>query len=120
MKFLLDMGLGRTTALFLRTAGHDAVHLRDEGLQRLSDQDIVTKAIQEGRGVLTHDLDFGRIVVLSGDHFPSVITFRLDDMRSQQVNRYLQDVIGRFARDLENGALISVTERSVRIRRLPV
>ena len=46
MKFLLDMGLGRTTALFLRTAGHDAVHLRDEGLQRLSDQDIVTKAIQ--------------------------------------------------------------------------
>ncbi len=119
MKFLLDMGLGRTTALYLRTAGHDAVHLRDEGLQRLSDQGIVAKAIHEGRVILTHDLDFGRIVALSGNQYPSVITFRLDDMRSRQVNRFLQDVLDRFAGDLEDGALISVTEQSVRLRRLP-
>lgn len=120
MKFLLDMGLGRNTALFLRKAGHDAVHLRDEGLQRLSDQGIVAKAIDEGRVVLTHDLDFGRIVALSGDQYPSVITFRLDDMRSQQVNRYLQDILERFASELERGTLISVTDQSVRVRRLSV
>ena len=35
MKFLADMGLARSTVAFLRSRGHDAVHLRDEGLQRL-------------------------------------------------------------------------------------
>jgi predicted nuclease of predicted toxin-antitoxin system len=35
MKLLLDRGLAESTAIFLRTAGYDAVHLREEGLQRL-------------------------------------------------------------------------------------
>lgn len=120
MRFLLDMGLGRRTAEFLRDQGHDAVHLRDEGLQRLSDERIVEKAISERRVVLTHDLDFGRIVALSRGQLPSVITFRLTDMRAGEVNRRLEDVLSRFASMLEEGALISVTDDAVRVRRLPV
>ena len=37
MKFLLDMGLASSTAGFLRDLGYDAVHLREQGLQRLDD-----------------------------------------------------------------------------------
>ena len=33
MKFLLDMGLARSTVDFLRRQGYDAVHLREQGLQ---------------------------------------------------------------------------------------
>jgi predicted nuclease of predicted toxin-antitoxin system len=62
MRFLADMGLAHSTVAFLRAQGHDAVHLRDQGLQRLEDVEIVQKARAEGRVVLTHDLDFGRIV----------------------------------------------------------
>jgi predicted nuclease of predicted toxin-antitoxin system len=86
MKFLLDMGLARSTALFLRQHGYEAVHLREQGLQRLSDEAIIVKAIQENRIILTHDLDFGRIVALSHRQYPSVITFRLDNMQPVQVN----------------------------------
>ena len=43
MKLLLDMGLAQSTAIFLRTAGYDAVHLREEGLQRLPDEQIMPK-----------------------------------------------------------------------------
>ena len=43
----------------MREAGHDTVHLRDEGLIRLPDSDIVAKAVEEHRVVLTFDLDFG-------------------------------------------------------------
>jgi predicted nuclease of predicted toxin-antitoxin system len=32
MKFLLDMGLAVSTARYLRDCGHDAVHLREQGL----------------------------------------------------------------------------------------
>ncbi len=70
--------------------------------------------------ILTHDLDFGRIMALSGQHLPSVITFRLSDMRPPSVNRQLSEVFLRFSEYLEAGALISVTDRGIRMRRLPV
>jgi predicted nuclease of predicted toxin-antitoxin system len=54
------MGLAQSTVAFLRTQGHDAVHLRDQGLQQLEDIEIVQKARAENRVILTHDLDFGR------------------------------------------------------------
>lgn len=119
MKFLLDMGLGRPTATFLRLRGHDTVHLRDQGLQRLEDPLIIEKARSEGRVILTHGLDFGRLIALSQAALPSVITFRLEDMRPATVNHYLAKVLTRFSGPLEAGALISVSEQSIRVRQLP-
>jgi predicted nuclease of predicted toxin-antitoxin system len=119
MKFLLDMGLAHSTGRYLRDSGHDAVHLRDQELQRLPDSEIVAKAVAEQRIILTHDLDFGRIVSLSKARVPSVVTFRLADMRAGEVNRQLYELITRFAAAMENGALISVTDQGIRVRHLP-
>lgn len=119
MRFLLDMGLARSTAQYLRDCGYDAVHLREQGLQRLPDVEIVGKAVAEQRIILTHDLDFGRIVSLSKARVPSVVTFRLADMRAGEVNRHLDELIARFAAALERGALISVTDQGIRVRHLP-
>ena len=119
MKFLLDMGLARSTVQYLRDCGHDALHLRDQGLQRLPDTEIVVTAVAEQRIILTHDLDFGRIVSLSKATVPSVVTFRFGDMRASAVNRQLDEIIARFSVDLERGALISVTDQGIRVRRLP-
>jgi predicted nuclease of predicted toxin-antitoxin system len=120
MRFLLDMGLARSTAIFLRSQGHEAVHLREEGLQRLADPQIINKARTEGRIIVTHDLDFGRLVALSQSQLPSVITLRLDNMRPAQVNHYLTEVLTHFAESLVQGALVSVNERAIRVRLLPV
>jgi predicted nuclease of predicted toxin-antitoxin system len=120
VKFLLDMGLARSTAHFLRHQGHDTVHLREQGLQRLDDYSIVQKARAEGRVILTHDLDFGRIVALSQSHLPSVITFRLSNMQPSSVNHYVVQVLDRFAETLETGALVSVSEQAIRVRPLPI
>ena len=120
MRFLLDMGLARSTADFLLKQGYDTVHLREQGLQRLDDRGIVAKARLEGRVILTHDLDFGRIVALSQSRLPSVITFRLSDMQPRQVNRYLAEVLNRFAEQLESGTLVSVNEQAIRVRALPI
>jgi predicted nuclease of predicted toxin-antitoxin system len=59
------MGVSLTTVAALRSANHDAVHLRDLGLIRLPDADIVAKALAEGRIVLTFDLDFGDILAIA-------------------------------------------------------
>ena len=50
MRFLADMGVSITTVQALRAAAHDAVHLRDEGLIRLPDPDIVAKAAHRAKG----------------------------------------------------------------------
>ncbi len=120
MKFLADMGLAQSTVTWLRGQGHDAVHLRELGLQRLDDASIIAKARGEERVILTHDLDFSRIVALSQAKSPSVITFRLDDMRPSRVNHYLAEVLSRLRADLERGALVSVNERGIRMRPIPI
>ncbi|MEM8559373.1 MAG: DUF5615 family PIN-like protein, partial [Bacteroidota bacterium] len=54
MRFLADMGISPATVAFIRSAGHDALHLREQGLQRLPDVAIMDKARAESRIVLTH------------------------------------------------------------------
>ena len=120
MKFLADMGIATHTVYFLRSMGHDAVHLREEGLQRIGDDRIIRKAVHEGRVILTHDLDFTHLVALGGSGLPSVITFRLQDMRPESVERSLLECIDRLEEQLEKGALVSVTDRFIRARPLPV
>ena len=45
---------------WLNSQGHDATHLRDEGLQRLPNGEIFDKAIAESRVVVTFDLDLAK------------------------------------------------------------
>lgn len=120
MKFLADMGISPQTAAALRELGHDAVHLHDQNLDRLQDPDILNKAQREGRIVLTHDLDFGDLLAASRMQLPSVIIFRLRNMRPERVEHYLKEIIIQHGDELEKGAIISVTEGQVRIRALPI
>ncbi len=120
MKFLADMGISPASVANLRTQGFDAVHLHEQGLDRMDDRDILEKARVEGRVVLTHDLDFGDLLALSGDELPSVVIFRLKDMRSPNVNRYLAAILKQYSDLLEQGAIFSVNERRTRVRRLPI
>jgi predicted nuclease of predicted toxin-antitoxin system len=49
---------------WLRQNGHDAKHLRNEGLHRIPNGEIFAKDISENRIIITFDLDFGEIVAL--------------------------------------------------------
>ncbi len=120
MKFLGDMGISPRSTDFLKTLGYDAVHLLDQGLERLPDSEIMEKALAEGRIVLTHDLGFGDLLAASGDRLPSVIIFRLQNMKPQNVNRYLQAIIAQYSNELEQGVVVSVTEARIRVRDLPL
>lgn len=120
MRFLADMGISMHTVRWLRQQGHDIVHLREIGLQRLPDDEILARARDEKRIVLTMDLDFGYLLSISRGNMPSVIIFRLHDERSEVVNMRLAEVLSRCQSDLEAGAIVSVSEISIRVRSLPV
>lgn len=114
------MGISPKAVAYLRDLEHDAVHLLDEGLKNIADPDILAKVRQEGRTLLTHDLDFGDLLAASGAALPSVVIFRLRNMRPEQVNRYLQAVLEAHGEALERGAVVSVTEGQLRLRLLPL
>ena len=69
----------------LRAAGHEAVHLREQGLGRLADEEILAKAIVEVRIVVTADLDFGAILARAGNATASVIVFRLANVQADRI-----------------------------------
>ena len=107
MKFLADMGVAKRIVEWLRAEGHDAVHLREQGLDRLPDSEIFEKAGEEHRVILTFDLDFGEIVALSGKRSISVIVFRLRNTRTPHVIERLKKVLDDSMADLASGAIIS-------------
>ncbi len=120
MKFLADMCISMQTVKWLRQQGYEVVHLREEGLHRLPDDQVLEKARTERRIVLTMDLDFGYLLAIGRGSLPSVVLFRLEDQRSEVVNERLSEVLIRCKEDLENGAIVVVTESTIRVRRLPI
>jgi len=120
MRFLADMGISPRVVSALRERGHEAVHLQEEELGRMPDGDILAKARAERRVLLTHDLYFGELLAASGGNLPSVIIFRLRDMRAESVNSHLLSVLEKQSAALEKGVVCSVTELKVRIRSLPI
>jgi predicted nuclease of predicted toxin-antitoxin system len=66
VKFLVDMPLPPALARWLAAQGHDAVHADAVGLGRSTDREILTRARQEARTVVTADLDYPRLPALTG------------------------------------------------------
>ena len=120
MKFIADMGISVKSVEFLKELGHDAYHLHEKGFDAFSDAEILRIALFEGRVVLTHDLDFGELIAASGESLPSIIIFRLKNMRPEQVNRLLKKIVLHSLNLLEQGCVLSVTEKHIRVRVLPI
>lgn len=116
MRFLADMGISQATVKWLRDQGHDAVHLAEEGLSKMLDEDIMVKAAKEERILLTTDLGFGELAHFSTGQRPSVISFRLHHPRSDEINRRLVFILNNFNEPLEQGAILSIQEGRVRVR----
>ena len=119
MRFLADMGVSTGVVEWLRDNGHDAKHLREEGLHRMPNGEIFTKAIYENRIIITFDLDFGEIVALAKGKRASVILFRLHNTRTSHLLNRLSAVLKDSARALEEGAVVVVEESRHRVRYLP-
>ena len=120
MRFLVDMCVDVRVADWLRSQGHDTVHLRDAGLHGLPNGEIFLKAASERRALLTFDLDFGEIAALTQGRLASVVVLRLHNTRFQNMIDRLSVVLLESAPALDRGAVISVEESRHRIRYLPV
>jgi len=120
VRFLADMGLDVRVVEWLRRHGHNAIHLREEGLQRAPDDRVFAKALTEERIVLTFDLDFGELAVLTRERAARVILFRLQNTRTPHVIERLDAVLAGSSDALTRGVVVIVEEGRHRIRYLPI
>jgi predicted nuclease of predicted toxin-antitoxin system len=120
MKLLLDQGLPRSTVRRLQSAGIEASHVGDRGLATASDSRILELALQEDMVVVTLDADFHALLALSGATKPSVIRIRIEGLRADGLYHLLANVVKVCSNDLVKGAMVSVTQNRIRIKRLPI
>lgn len=121
MKLLLDANLSPEVARLLNEAGHDAIHIQDIGLLSAPDPEILQAAADDGRILITADSDFGALLALRSLASPSVLLLRsADHLRSAGQASLVVANLPAIARDLEKGAVASLTTERLRVRRLPI
>jgi predicted nuclease of predicted toxin-antitoxin system len=119
-RLLLDQGLPRDAAEILRSGGWDALHVGEIGMGTASDGMIVERAVADGRVVVTLDADFHALVAVAGSKGPSVIRIRREGLRARELATLVAQIVTTTERALIEGALVSVTEKSIRMHRLPI
>ena len=85
-----------------------------------SDSEILDYARREGRTILTQDLDFSMLLALSGHDRPSLVTLRLSDVDPRSVADKVLGVVRSLEQKLAEGVAVTIEDRAVRLRKLPI
>jgi predicted nuclease of predicted toxin-antitoxin system len=121
VRFLIDNALSPQLARQLSEAGHDAVHVRDLGIQHVSDEEIFERAERDGRVVVSADTDFGTLLASRRQRSPSVVLFRRGTQRrpGEQVDLLLAN-LAAIEVSLVAGCIAVFEPERIRIRALPL
>jgi predicted nuclease of predicted toxin-antitoxin system len=120
MRFLLDQGLPRSTVQHLQAIGLESEHVGSLGLATATDEAILAEGNSRGAIVVTLDADFHALLARTCAVSPSVIRIRIQGLKGENVARVIAQAVRAIERDLLAGAAVTVTERRLALRRLPL
>jgi predicted nuclease of predicted toxin-antitoxin system len=121
MKFLIDNALSPQIAIGLVDSGYDAIHVRDLNMGTSPDIDIFNIAISQQRTIISADTDFGTLLALRAERFPSVILFRRGISHIPQVQLSILLLnLPNIAELIEQGSIIIFDKNRIRTRTLPI
>jgi predicted nuclease of predicted toxin-antitoxin system len=120
MKFLLDENLPAYYCELFQSLGFECTHVTHHRLTNTPDEVIRQFARQEDFVIVTFDLDFSRLTALDNVIKPSVLTFRTSKMSLDFLRSFLQIHLLELVSFLEKGALVTVNDRKIKIKQLPM
>jgi len=120
VRILLDQGLPRSAATLLREKNWDITHTGDIGLSRASDRRILEYARENDSVVITLDADFHAILAVENALSPSVIRIRREGLKGEDLSELIERIWPEIQAQVEAGAMVTVTDASIRIRKMPI
>ena len=115
MRFKLDENLHDDLAESLRSQGHDAVSVLEEGLRGHADPEIAGAARRERRVRVTLDRDFGNIREYPPEEHRGLIVLRVANQSRRHILRVMDRVIAVLDRAPLEGHLWVVSEGGIRV-----
>jgi predicted nuclease of predicted toxin-antitoxin system len=116
MQFKIDENLHVDAAELLRQHGHDTMTVHEQGLQGGADADIANVCRQEGRAMITLDLDFSDVRHYPPKDYQGLIVLRLNDQSRGSVLNIIGRINPLLGVEPLVGNLWIVQETGVRIR----
>ena len=113
MKVLLDACVWGGVRGPLEGAGYDVVWA-GEWPQDPGDEEILRRAHQESRVLVTLDKDFGELAIVRGQVHSGIV--RLVALSTRQQMESCLAVLARYGAELEAGAIVTVEAGRVRVR----
>lgn len=120
IRFLADMNLSPLTAAALAQEGVQIIRVSSLLPADASDEQILNLAREQGRVVMTQDMDFSALLALGGHEGPSLVTLRLLDTSPDVVTQRFRQVLPQIESLLCKGYAVTVEDTIVRARRLPI
>ena len=117
MKFKIDENLPLEAATALQTAGFAADTVWDERLSGAGDEVIAERARNEGRVLVTLDLDFANIRAYPPDRYTGIVVLRSKTQDTPTVVNYVRKLIGVLKNRSPVGELWIVQRDRIRFRR---
>ena len=99
MEFLVDVGVSKAVEKWLRSEDHNVIAVRDLD-PRMSDSEILERAVLERRLVITMDKDFGELVYNSGKPHAGILLLRLAEASSAEKVAVVREIMLRYSRKL--------------------
>lgn len=116
MKFKLDENLPVDLAARLLAAGHDAISVLEEGLGGKGDPTLLEAATNEGRILMTYDLDFASVRQYPPGTHTGIVVFRLRDQRWQSLEKPLDRLLADESLQKVKNGLAIVDELRIRFK----
>ena len=120
LSYLADMNLSPQTVEALQAEGLDIIRVSDVMPGTAKDLEILHYARSQGRILITQDLDFSRLIAIGGYAYPSLVTLRLSTSDPTSITQMLRRVLPQVATALSEGCAVTIDDRNIRVRSLPV
>jgi predicted nuclease of predicted toxin-antitoxin system len=120
LQYLADMNVSPKTVGVFQRLGVDMIRTSSLLPETASDETILDLARKTGRVLITQDLDFSALLAIHGYDRPSLITLRLSQSDPNTVTDRLSEVIPKIEGALAEGCAVTVEDRVIRIRPIPI
>ena len=114
------MPLSPALAVWLRDQGHDARHASELALSTAPDGEILERASEDRRVIVTADLDFPRLLALAQLDEPGLVLFRGGNYSELETLELLRHTMEIISNEELSRSIIVIEKSRIRKRRLPL